>query len=304
MYLVARSIPAKCKVVVAVSPTPYATYDGAAVLQVHAGDTVTKGQVLVVIDNPELRNKLAQAQAQSNAEAMQVAAQTTHSSLQKADADAGIDDKGVVMLDRTQKAFAASAANSVDVDQGKDALEKARAVLSHAKRDMSLSDESLRLHFQAKKLAHENQPLVVQDPQRPVVDLNGHSPASGQVSQLFVAPCPTVAEDTKLLSVIDLSALQMQLEVPESFARDLGSGGRKRALGAFGTAAALVGGVGAGAVPWLPGLGDLLLRRYRARGMTWNTRERCGRRAEPADHQPRSHRRSQGGPARRGSGHV
>src|SRR6185312_13688728 len=44
---------------------------GAAVtLQVHAGDTVKKGQVMATIDSPELTNKLAQEQ--SNADAMQV----------------------------------------------------------------------------------------------------------------------------------------------------------------------------------------------------------------------------------------
>src|SRR6185312_7952529 len=43
---------------------------GAVSLQVHAGDTVKKGQVMATIDSPELTNKLAQEQ--SNADAMQV----------------------------------------------------------------------------------------------------------------------------------------------------------------------------------------------------------------------------------------
>ena len=65
-----RDIAAEGQVVAAVSPTLYATYGGAVTLKVHAGDTVKKGQVLAVIDSPELINKLAQEQ--SNADAMQV----------------------------------------------------------------------------------------------------------------------------------------------------------------------------------------------------------------------------------------
>src|SRR3546814_14352558 len=45
-----------------------------------------------------------------------------------------------------------------------------------------------------------------------------------QVGQLFIAERATVAKDAQLLSVIDLSALQVEMQVPESFARDLGIG--------------------------------------------------------------------------------
>ena len=65
-----RDIAAEGKVVAANSPTLYATYRGAAVLKVRAGDVVKKGQVLAVIDSPELRNNLAQEQ--SKADAMKV----------------------------------------------------------------------------------------------------------------------------------------------------------------------------------------------------------------------------------------
>src|SRR5690242_17504818 len=65
-----RDIAAEGRVVAAVSPTMYATSPGAVTLKANAGDTVKQGQVLAVIDSPELTNKLAQEQ--SNADAMQV----------------------------------------------------------------------------------------------------------------------------------------------------------------------------------------------------------------------------------------
>ena len=225
-----RDIAAEGKVVAAVSPTLYATYGGAVILQVHAGDTVKKGQVLAVVDSPELRNKLAQEQSKADAMQVdylqsQVDARTKRSDLQKAFDNAQIDEKSATTtLDRTQKAFAAGAAKGVEVDQAKDLLEKARITLAHAKSDLGMNNDSLNLNIQSKKLAHENQLLVVQDLQRQVDDLNVKSPVDGQVGQLFIAERATVAKDAQLLSVIDLSALQVEMQVPESFARDLGIG--------------------------------------------------------------------------------
>ncbi|WP_460878496.1 efflux RND transporter periplasmic adaptor subunit [Rhodanobacter koreensis] len=225
-----RDIAAEGKVVAAVSPTLYATYGGAVTLQVHAGDTVKKGQVLAVIDSPELHNKLAQEQSKADAMQVdylqaQVDARTKRSDLQKAFDNAQIDEKSAeTTLDRTQKAFAAGAAKGVEVDQAKDVLEKARITLAHAKSDLGMNNDSLKFNIQSKKLAHDNQMLVVQDLQRQVDDLNVKSPVDGQVGQLFIAERATVAKDAQLVSVIDLSALQVEMQVPESFARDLGIG--------------------------------------------------------------------------------
>ncbi|MGC1547482.1 MAG: efflux RND transporter periplasmic adaptor subunit [Rhodanobacter sp.] len=225
-----RDIAAEGKVVAANSPTLYATYGGAVTMQVHAGDTVKKEQVLAVIDSPELRNKLAQEQSKADAMQVdylqaQVDARTKQSDLQKAFDNAQIDEKSAeTNLTRVQKAFAAGAATGVEVDQNKDALEKARIALAHAKSDLGMNGDSLKFNIQSKKLAHENQLLVVQDLQRQVDNLNVRSPVDGQVGQLFIAERATVAKDAQLLSVIDLSALEVEVKVPESFARDLAIG--------------------------------------------------------------------------------
>jgi HlyD family secretion protein len=225
-----RDIAAEGKVVAAVSPTLYATSGGAVTLKVHAGDTVKIGQVLATIVSPELTNKLAQEQ--SNADAMevdyqraQIDARKKRGELQKAYDNAQIDQQAAARdLDRNQKAFTMGAVSSMDVDRAKDTLQKARISLQHAHADLGMDNTSLNFDIQSKKLAHERQVLLVQDLQRQVDDLNVKSPVDGQVGQLFIAERATVAKDAQLLSVIDLSALQVEMQVPESFARDLGIG--------------------------------------------------------------------------------
>lgn len=225
-----RDIAAEGKVVAAVSPTLYATSGGAVTLKVHAGDTVKKDQVLATIVSPELTNKLAQEQ--SNADAMeveyqraQIDARKKRGELQKAYDNAQIDATAAERdLERNQKAFDKGAVPSMAVDRARDELQKAKIALQHAKADLGMDNTSLSFDIQSKKLAHERQLLLVKDLQRQVDDLNVKSPVDGQVGQLFIAERATVAKDAQLLSVIDLSALQVEMQVPESFARDLGIG--------------------------------------------------------------------------------
>jgi HlyD family secretion protein len=112
----------------------------------------------------------------------------------------------------------------MDVDRAKDTLQKAKLTTLHAKADLGMDNDSLNFDIKSKKLAHERQELLVKDLERQVDDLNVKSPVDGQVGQLFIAERATVAKDAQLLSVIDLSALEVEMKVPESFARDLGIG--------------------------------------------------------------------------------
>ncbi len=225
-----RDIAADGRVVAAVSPTLYARADGAVTLNVHAGDQVRKGQVLAVIASPELTNKLAQEQ--NNADGMQVAYQQAkvnanqqRAKLQGAYENAKIDEQSARRdLTRYQEAFKQGAVSQLDVDRHKDTLEKAQIQLRHAKANLGMDDSSLALEVQAKKLAYQRQNLLVAGLQQQVDDLNVRSPVNGQVGQLFIAQTATVPKDAKLLTVVDLSALEVQVNVPESFARDLASG--------------------------------------------------------------------------------
>lgn len=225
-----RDIAAEGKVVAAVSPTLYAAGGGAATLKVHAGDRVARGQVLALIESPELAAKLAQEL--SNADAMkadvlrtEVDARQQRGALQAAFDAARVDHSSAQNdLARQQKAFDAGAVSGMQVEHARDTLQKARIALEHAEAGLKLKDDSLKFDVQAKQLAHARQLLMVKDLQRQVDSLAVRSPVEGQVGQLFIAEHANVAKDAQLLSVIDLSALEVQMQVAESFARDLAVG--------------------------------------------------------------------------------
>jgi len=225
-----RDIQAEGRVVAAFSPTLFAPAGGAVTLQVHAGDSVRKGQVLATIASPELAAKLAQEQStadtlQTDTLRAKVDAGEQRAALQGARENAAIDVKAAETdLARQRKAFEAGAAAGMQVDHARDALEKARIALAHAEASLHSKDDALKFEVQAKEQAHARQGLLVDDLKRQVAELAVRSPVDGQVGQLFVAERASVAKDAQLLTVIDLSQLEVEMQVAESFARDLAVG--------------------------------------------------------------------------------
>jgi HlyD family secretion protein len=70
----------------------------------------------------------------------------------------------------------------------------------------------------------QRQRLIVADAQRRVDELNVRSPVNGVVGTQTVADRSVVAANTALMTVVDLSQLEVELEIPESYADDLGLG--------------------------------------------------------------------------------
>ena len=225
-----RDIQAEGRVVAAFSPTLFAPAGGTVTLQVHAGDSVKKGQVLATIASPELAAKLAQEQStadtlQTDTLRAKVDAGEQRAALQGARENAAIDVKAAETdLARQRKAFEAGAAAGMQVDHARDALEKARIALAHAEASLHSKDDALKFEVQAKEQAHARQGLLVDDLKRQVAELAVRSPVDGQVGQLFVAERASVAKDAQLLTVIDLSQLEVEMQVAETFARDLAVG--------------------------------------------------------------------------------
>lgn len=225
-----RDVAGEGRVVAAQSPTLYAQGGGTATLLVKAGDPVRQGQVLARVDSPELTNRLAQER--SNVDALradlaraEVDARQQTAALHSAYENARIDHQTAQNdLARQTQAFEAGATARMQVERAQDALAKAKLALDQAASLRGLKTDSLKLDVQAKHSALARQQLLVADLERQVAELQVRSPVDGQVGQLFVADRTNVTRDARLLSVIDLSALEVQMQVAESFARELQPG--------------------------------------------------------------------------------
>ena len=225
-----RDISADGRVIAANSPTLYAIAGGTVTLEVVAGDVVEKGEALAVIDSPELRSELAQEQAtlaSLEAEAGRAAldAQIARSAARQALDQAGIDRQAAERdLERNQRAYEGGAVAQIDVARSQDNLKKAELGLAHARREFTLQGQGAGLDSRNKQLLADRQRAVVSELQRQVDALTLRAPFDGQVGQVLVDQRANVATNAPVLGVVDLTRFEVEIKVPESFARDLAIG--------------------------------------------------------------------------------
>jgi HlyD family secretion protein len=197
---------------------------------VNAGDKVAKGQVLAEVDSPELTNKLKQEQATLDSLGIEVerAVIDNHkrdAASEMALAQASIDRQTAEReVERNQTAFERGAQSELEVLRAKDALAKAKLAEENARRNVQLDRDSLAFELRTRRFALDRQKLLVQDLERQVDELKLRSPVDGQVGQLLVQQRANVPANAGILSVIDLSALEIEVQVPEVFAHDLAPG--------------------------------------------------------------------------------
>ncbi len=244
-----RDSSADGRVIAANSPTLYAIAGGIVSLHVVAGDAVKKDQALAEIDSPELRSRLAQEQATLaglEAEASRAAldAQIARSNARKSYAQAQIDRIAAERdLERNQRAYEGGAVAQIDVARAQDTLKKADLGLASARTDSTLLGESAGLDQRNKHLLAERQRAVVAELQRQVDALTLRAPFDGQVGQVLVAQRQNVAANAPVLGVVDLSVFEVEIKVPESFARDLAIGMPAQVTGPAGMITAEVSAV-------------------------------------------------------------
>ncbi|GAA3925601.1 efflux RND transporter periplasmic adaptor subunit [Luteimonas lutimaris] len=225
-----RDLSADGRVIAANSPTLYAIAAGTVALKVVAGDVVKKDQPLAVIDSPELRSKLVQEEstlASMEAEASRAVldAQIARAAARKVVQQAEISRTAAQRdLERYQRAFEGGAVSQNELAKAQDDLKKAEIELESARKDNTLQGEGAGLDARNKRLLADRQKAVVAEARRQVEALTIRAPFDGQVGQVQVPQGTSVVANGPVLSVVDLARFEVEIKVPESFARDLGIG--------------------------------------------------------------------------------
>lgn len=218
------------RVVAAVSPTLYAPAASTVTLKIRAGDSVKKGDLLAVLESPDLSNQLAREQSTLAELEAGVARQRILAEKQRLIARRDADEAEVArlgaerLLQRTEGGYKAGAIAEIDYLRAQDALKSAQIRSKQAAQASGLETSDVALETRTKLSQLQRQRLVVQDNQRRVDELNVRAPVDGVVGTLSVADRSVVAANTALMTVVDLSQLEVELEVPESYADDLGLG--------------------------------------------------------------------------------
>ena len=230
--LLVRDAQVNGRVVASVSPTLYAPATSTVNLRTRAGATVKQGDVLATLDSPELRAERDRELASLRGFEADVARQRILAQKARLLA-ARTADEGRLALqtaqrdaERTARACELQAIPRADCLRYADAVEAAQVRARHSEADAGLEGQNAALELKSREEALARQRAVVADLERRVSDLDLRSPVNGIVGSIAVADRAVVPANAPLMTVVDLSQLEVELEVPETYADDLGLGMR------------------------------------------------------------------------------
>ncbi|KQQ96302.1 efflux RND transporter periplasmic adaptor subunit [Massilia sp. Leaf139] len=218
------------RVVAAVSPTLFSTAPATVNLKVAAGDTVKRGDVLAVLESPDLSDALKREQSTYEQLKAEVARQQILSRKQKllAQREADVAEIDRLSAQRTLERYESVAQVGViakiDYQKAKDALNSAGIRAKHAAQAANLEGDDVALAIRTKSNEMERARLSMANAQRRVDELTVRAPVDGFIGTLNVQNRMVVAANAPLMTLVDLSRLEVELEVPETYVSDMGLG--------------------------------------------------------------------------------
>jgi HlyD family secretion protein len=225
-----RDVNVQGRIVAAVSPTLYSPANGTVTLQVQPGNPVETGQVLAVLDSPEVQSEFEQQSSALAGIQAELDRQKIQARKDQVKSQQTIDLAQVRLtaarreMRRAEESIQIQAISEIDYERYRDDLSTAEVEFEHARQDAELEKDSLEFEIRTQQLAVEGQQLLVDNLRRRVDELTILSPVNGIVGNVAVDQKAVVAPNQPLITVVDLTAFEVEARIPESYADDMGIG--------------------------------------------------------------------------------
>ncbi|MGK0409487.1 MAG: HlyD family secretion protein [Shewanella psychromarinicola] len=225
-----RDIATTGKIVAANAPILYSTEEGVVTLLSLPGDEVEQGQVVAKIESPRLQSELQQQQSllegmQGNLERSKLDARREQLRVSQILDMAKVDLEAADRESRRgDQLIESSLISKIDFEKNKDDLHKAKLLHKHAQQEVELMRDTLSFEIKNRTLEVQRQALVVSELTRQANALNIIAPVSGIIGNWLVEQKARIGASQPMLTVVDLTAFEAELAVPESYADELGLG--------------------------------------------------------------------------------
>jgi HlyD family secretion protein len=225
-----REVAVDGRVVAAFHPTAFSPAQGIVTVATDAGEVVEKDHVLARVESPELVSRLEQERATL------AAATSDHNRLEVSSRHQQLENRQDVelakvrvaasgrALERAQRLFDLGLLNEIELETARDEVTVRSLELAQAEKREELEREMLALEIEDSAQRLERQRLLVVDLQRRVDALTVRAPVAGLVSRLHVEDREAVALNEALVTVVDLSALEVEIAVAENLADEVTPG--------------------------------------------------------------------------------
>lgn len=225
-----RDISVQGRVVASLHPTLFSPGQGIVSLQTKAGAQVQKGAVLATIDSKELQSAYEQARAQllsmrAESERQKILArQAALRARQQVDLLALRLQAARRGLERNERTFKEGLSNKADFESAQDAVRIAEMELVQATRELDLSRETNSFEIQTREQQVISQESVAADLAKRVDELTIRAPFDGMVASVQVQDRDAVAPNQAVVTVVNLSSLEMEVALPEEYAGETAIG--------------------------------------------------------------------------------
>ncbi|RJE72390.1 efflux transporter periplasmic adaptor subunit [Pseudoalteromonas sp. MSK9-3] len=225
-----RDLSVQGKVIAARRPILYSPAQGTVTYLVEAGDSVVTQQTIAIIDSPELKSEynqqianLTRLKNQLEREKIQVKKSNLEQENQIGQAQVALNAAKREMR-RSDEAIKNKIISDIDYQKAKDELQNAKREYEHAVKEVSLIKESQKFEIKTREFEFHSQQVKVTELKRQVDGLKITSPVTGLVGNLSTQQKNSVAKNQALLSIVDLSEYELEVQIPESYADDLALG--------------------------------------------------------------------------------
>lgn len=227
-----RDVSVQARVIAALHPTLVSQGAGIVSLRAKAGQVVRQGEVLAVIDSPELRSSLDQARAQSlslqaDADRQKIVSRQSDTRQQEQVALAKTKlDAAKRELVRAQTLHKEGLYSAGDFERAQDAVHVAELELDQATREVSLNKETSDFDVRTRVLQAQRQAALTDELEKQYGNLTIRAPFDGMIASFAVNDRDSVIANQAVVSVVNLSSLELELNVPEEYADETHIGTR------------------------------------------------------------------------------
>jgi HlyD family secretion protein len=225
-----HDVAAQGRVVAASRPTLFSPAAGIVSLRVKEGETVAAGQLLAQVASPELDNRRQQEQAgldslRSELGRLEISVRQQGLADRQGVEVAEMQRQAAAReVERAEKLSGMGLLNKVDFEKAHDDLALRTLELKQAQQKVDDDREMLDFQLTDARARLERQQLVLRDVERQVGELAIKAPFAGQVATLSVADADAVVRGQPLVGVVDLSDLEVEVAIPESYADEVAPG--------------------------------------------------------------------------------
>jgi HlyD family secretion protein len=225
-----RDVAVSGKAVAAKAPQLYNTEVGKITLLVKPGEAVTKNQLVAILESPELNALIKQQESTLD----QLSINANRGDLEDKEAKLDLESNmnaaqsslNVAKREgqRAEIAHKKQIISEVDWLKSQDVLADAERFYKHAKKRVILADERMTFEKQYRQFLVQEQQLILDELKRRHQALEIKTPLTGVVGNWLVAQKNSIAANTAIMTIVDLSEYEAELSVPEFYADDLGLG--------------------------------------------------------------------------------